>query len=92
VTAVTDEVQRFGGWRLIGYADQRTLKRAICRCDCGAVRELSSEALAVGQIPVCEVCVPPLAPNHRDGPSFARDAAQAEGRSARKRHFGVKYG
>jgi hypothetical protein len=85
---MTEDAARYGGWKLIGYADQRTLKRAICRCTCGAVRELSSEALAGGQIPVCGVCQPPLAANHHYDRSFASDLAITETRGARRKHQG----
>jgi hypothetical protein len=82
-----DEVQRFGTWRLIGFADAKVAKVALVRCDCGQISRVSYEALVTGGHVVCPTCKPPLAPNHYDR-SFARDAAQAEGRSARKRHFG----
>jgi hypothetical protein len=78
-----------GNWKLIGFADQRTLKRAVVRCKvCKVVREISAAAFEDGgPVPACTNCQP----SHSLNPTaklFASNVASAEGRSARKRHRG----
>jgi hypothetical protein len=78
-----------GTWRLIGFADQRTLKRAVVRCEvCKVVREISAAAFEDGGlIPACTNCQP----SHSLNPtakSLASNVASSEGRSARKKQFG----
>jgi hypothetical protein len=84
--AIATEV---GNWKLIGFADQRTLKRAVVRCKvCKVVREISAAAFEDGGlIPACTNCQP----SHSLNPtakSFASSVADSETRGARKRHRG----
>jgi hypothetical protein len=80
--------QRFGHWRVVGFADTRTAKRALCRCDCGAIREVSYESLTTGLSIACSACEPPRNLSDYSERSFAREAANAETRGARGRKWG----
>lgn len=51
----------FGSWKLVGSSDPLTRKRAIVRCDCGAVGEGALEALMNSHVR-CVSCKPPSAP------------------------------
>ena len=81
--------QRFGRWTVVGFADARTAKRALCRCDCGAVREVSFEALTTGLSIACATGQPPrnLSDSH-GGERFAAGLAASEIRGAKRRHHG----
>ena len=86
---MTDEVAKYGGWKLIGSSDA-TGKRLIVRClACGEVKTISAEALAGSGRVACTGCSPArnLA-DRSERVSFAAEFANAEGRSARKRHKG----
>ena len=48
--------QRHGRLIVIGFTD-RTAKRALCRCDCGNVREVGVETLRAGEARSCG-CAP----------------------------------
>jgi hypothetical protein len=80
--------QRFGRWRVVGFADTRTAKRALCKCDCGAIREVSYEALTTGLSIACSSCFPPRNLSDPSSRTFASDLAASETRGARKRQFG----
>jgi hypothetical protein len=83
-----DEVQRFGAWRLIGFADS-TGNRSIVRCGlCGYLSLISREALEAGGV-FCSGCARPhsATPDAR-ADSFASGIAGVEGRNAWKRHKG----
>jgi hypothetical protein len=78
-----------GCWRLIGFADQRTLKRAVVKCKiCHVVREISAAAFeGGGLVPPCTGC----SPSTHMGPtakSFAGSVADSETRGARGRKWG----
>jgi hypothetical protein len=86
---MTDEVQRFGSWRLIGVADAKLAKVALARCDCGELSRVSYEARTSGARVSCPSCHPPQQhASERGERSFASVLASAEGRGARKRHQG----
>jgi hypothetical protein len=78
---------RFGRWSVVGFADARTAKVALCRCDCGQISRVSYETLTSGGFIECIACSPSkrLDPTAK---SYASNVASAEGRSARKRHRG----
>ena len=88
--AMTEDAvpKRFGSWTHIGFVDARTAKRALCRCDCGALRELSVEALASGNAVPCSSCEPPRNLTDPRSRTFAREVADMASRGARRRQFG----
>jgi hypothetical protein len=45
---------QFGAWRVIG--SDPTGRRVWCRCKCGAIREVSREALELGESQGCGAC------------------------------------
>jgi hypothetical protein len=78
--------RRYGKLVVIGFSDQRTCKRCLCRCDCGNVVERPVEALTAGDISACGNCR--AAPAKADAPADSFAANVAKGRNAWKRHKG----
>jgi len=66
----------FGSWTV--HALDRTRKRVLCRCACGAVRELGVTALITGQSLACGLCTATPRPKSPPANSFARDLREAE--------------
>jgi hypothetical protein len=86
---MTEAEVRFGGWRLIGFADAKVAKVALVRCDCGQISRVSYEALLSGAHVSCPSCHPPQHhASERGERSFASVLASSEGRSAKKKHMG----
>jgi hypothetical protein len=50
-TPVQSDFQRFG--RLVILSIDATGKRSVCRCDCGAIKQFSVEAIRDGAIRSC---------------------------------------
>jgi hypothetical protein len=82
--------RRYGALVVIGFRDPRTLKRCLCRCDCGKVVERSAEALTAGAISNCgNGRHAPAKPADHHPDSFASGVASIESWGARKRHRGA---
>ena len=75
------ELRRFGRWAVINT--DTVGKRALCRCDCGALREIAIAALADGSTTSCG-CGPSRSrpPTRRGASTFASAIAGAESGAA----------
>jgi len=77
---------KFGAWTVHGL--DRTRKRVLCRCDCGAVRELGVGALVNAETLGCGCRLSGPQPRLRASDSFASSLAETEAHGASRRHRG----
>jgi hypothetical protein len=80
------EAKRFGSWTLLSI--DALGKRALCRCACGAVREVNKLALETGVTRSCGRLPYEARPAPQPPPTFAGEAAMLAARASRKRHKG----
>jgi hypothetical protein len=78
-----DGVQRYGALTVVGFADTRTAKIAICRCSCSRILSVGIESLRDGSRQACGSCA---AKPHSD--SFASSLGDSERSATRVRHRG----
>jgi hypothetical protein len=81
--------RRYGALAVLDFSDPPTRKRYLCRCDCGKVVEVPTEALEAGEILTCGRCRAASATPDARADSFASNVADLEGCNAWKRHRGA---